>query len=68
VFCAGVGGAPGGLRTAGGRVATVVGRAPLMRDAIADAYRAAERIRFPGMQLRTDIGRSGVPVSAGAVA
>ncbi len=68
VFCAGVGGAPGSLRTAGGRVATVVGLAPRMADAIAEAYRASACIRFPGMQVRGDIGRSGVPAPAGAVA
>lgn len=68
VFCAGVDGAAGRLRTAGGRVVTVVGRAPLMDDAVANAYRAAGYVRFPGMQLRRDIGRSGELAATGAVA
>src|SRR5690606_39894016 len=66
VFCAGVAGEPGDLRTAGGRVLTVVGRGPAMTEALADAYGAAAAIRFPGMRWRSDIGRSVVP--AGAVA
>jgi phosphoribosylamine--glycine ligase len=43
-------GEDGGLVTAGGRVITLVG---LLRD---DVYRAAERVRFEGKQLRADIG------------
>lgn len=59
VFCAGVGGTPAAPRTAGGRVVTVVGRAPTMDEAIAHAYAGAGAIRFPGMQVRSDIGRAG---------
>ena len=46
----------GGLMTAGGRVLTVVGSGSDFRDAIDVAYRAAARIRFDGMQFRSDIG------------
>ena len=47
----------GSLVTAGGRVLTVVGHASGYREAIDVAYRAAECIRFEGVQFRTDIGR-----------
>jgi phosphoribosylamine--glycine ligase len=47
----------GGLMTAGGRVLTVVGSGGSFRGAIDVAYRAAARIRFDGMQFRSDIGR-----------
>ena len=47
----------GELVTAGGRVLTVVGRGGGYREAIDVAYRAAEHIRFEGVQFRTDIGR-----------
>ena len=43
--------------TAGGRVLTIVGRGATHREAIGVAYRAAEQIRFDGMQYRRDIGR-----------
>ena len=46
----------GGLMTGGGRVLTVVGSGSDFRDAIDVAYRAAARIRFDGMQFRSDIG------------
>jgi phosphoribosylamine--glycine ligase len=48
--------------TAGGRVLTVVGRGATYHEAIDIAYRAAARIRFDGMQLRTDIGRKALAV------
>ncbi len=57
----------GDLVTNGGRVLTVVGRGPDVREAAAAAYAAAERIHFPGMQMRRDIGASrliGAGVSA----
>jgi phosphoribosylamine--glycine ligase len=50
----------GGLMTAGGRVLTVVGSGSDFRDAIGVAYRAAARIRFDGMQFRSDIGRKAI--------
>ncbi len=43
------------LVTAGGRVLNVVGRGPDVASARAAAYGAVERIRFKGMQFRTDI-------------
>jgi phosphoribosylamine--glycine ligase len=66
VFCAGVAGDPASLRTAGGRVLSVVGQGPGMDEAIAGAYQAAAHIGFPGMRLRSDIGRSSVPDLVGA--
>jgi phosphoribosylamine--glycine ligase len=57
VFHAGTAKEDGKLITAGGRVLTVVGRGGTYREAIDVAYDAASHISFPGMQLRTDIGR-----------
>jgi phosphoribosylamine--glycine ligase len=60
VFAAGVASDParlGGLRTAGGRVLSLVGRGATVEDAAEQAYEAAGRINFRGMQLRHDIGR-----------
>jgi phosphoribosylamine--glycine ligase len=57
VFHAGTAKEDGKLITAGGRVLTVVGRGTTYREAIDVAYDAASHISFPGMQLRTDIGR-----------
>jgi phosphoribosylamine--glycine ligase len=48
------------LLTAGGRVLTVVGRGATFDIAMATAYQAAGRIRFPGMQFRRDIGRKAI--------
>lgn len=56
VFHAGTARRDGQVVTAGGRVLTVVGRGPTHREAIDVAYRAAEQIRFEGMQFRRDIG------------
>jgi phosphoribosylamine--glycine ligase len=47
--------------TAGGRVLTVVGRAPTFEKAMARAYEAASVISFDGMQYRHDIGKKAVP-------
>ena len=59
VFCAGVAeDAAGQLVVAGGRVLVVGGRGPTFDQALDRAYRAADRIRFAGAQLRRDIGRS----------
>jgi phosphoribosylamine---glycine ligase len=56
VFCAGVTAGPdGGLVTGGGRVLDVTATGPTVADARARAYRAAGRISWPGMYLRTDI-------------
>jgi phosphoribosylamine---glycine ligase len=60
VFHAGTSRRGNEIVTAGGRVLTVVGRGRTHRDAIEIAYRAAEKIRFDGMQLRHDIGRKAI--------
>jgi len=57
VYHAGTASQHGHLVTAGGRVLTVVGASSDFQTAIARAYRGVERIRFDGMQFRTDIGR-----------
>jgi phosphoribosylamine--glycine ligase len=45
-----------GWRTAGGRVLAVLGRGPDLTTARETAERAADRISWPGMQRRLDIG------------
>lgn len=45
----------GALVTAGGRVLNVTGTGPDLAAAREAAYEAADRIRFDGMQMRTDI-------------
>jgi len=56
VFHAGTAkGADGTLRTAGGRVLAVTAWGSTIDSAADRAYRAADRIRFDGMQLRRDI-------------
>lgn len=47
----------GKLLTSGGRVLSIVGQASSLEIALSRAYAACQRIRFPGMQMRTDIGR-----------
>jgi phosphoribosylamine--glycine ligase len=65
VFGAGVARETGGvLRTAGGRVLSVVGRGQDLDQAASTAYEAAERIDFVGKQLRRDIGRGLARVAA----
>ncbi|HET7092890.1 MAG TPA: phosphoribosylamine--glycine ligase, partial [Thermomicrobiales bacterium] len=44
------------LATAGGRVLSVVGEGATLAEARRVAYAGADRIRFPGRQLRRDIG------------
>jgi phosphoribosylamine--glycine ligase len=46
------------LRTAGGRVLSVLGRGPDLTTARAEAYAAAETITFKGKVIRTDIAVS----------
>ncbi|MBL8136490.1 MAG: phosphoribosylamine--glycine ligase [Acidobacteria bacterium] len=53
---AGVAERDGALVVSGGRVLTLVSRAPRYGAAIAAAYDAVRRIHFHGMQFRTDIG------------
>jgi phosphoribosylamine--glycine ligase len=55
LFCAGVGGTPDRLVTAGGRVLAVTGRGPSIEQARAVAYDAVAEISWPGMHHRTDI-------------
>jgi phosphoribosylamine---glycine ligase len=57
VFFAGVKAHDGALVTSGGRVMTVVGKGATFRVAIDRAYSAVSRIRFGGMQYRSDIGQ-----------
>ena len=47
----------GRLLTSGGRVLGVTAVAPTLREALSDAYAAAETIQFDGKYLRRDIGR-----------
>jgi phosphoribosylamine--glycine ligase len=46
------------LRTAGGRVMSVLGRGPDLATARAEAYAAAETVSFKGKTIRTDIAAS----------
>ena len=55
VFHAGTKQADGGVVTNGGRVLTVVARAPTLIQARKRAYANAHRIRFKGAFMRTDI-------------
>ncbi len=56
-FFAGVKASDNALVTAGGRVMTLVARASTYDQAITRAYDAASRVRFDGVQFRSDIGR-----------
>lgn len=49
-----------GLRTAGGRVLGVTASGTTLQAAIDNAYNAADRVQFRGMQMRHDIGRKGL--------
>ena len=60
VFHAGTARCDGGLVTAGGRVLGVQALGPDIRSAVARAYEAVGRIRFDGMQWRSDIGQRAV--------
>ncbi|MEL7060944.1 MAG: phosphoribosylamine--glycine ligase [Acidobacteriota bacterium] len=57
VFHAGTAVRDGKLVVAGGRVLNVCAHGPTLRDALRLAYSAANRVRWPGRQIRTDIGR-----------
>lgn len=48
----------GKFLTSGGRVLGVTAKGPTLEAALNDAYRAAEKIRFDGMQYRRDIGKT----------
>lgn len=56
IYHAGTAWREGQLVTAGGRVLNVTGLGPSLAEAAARAYQAAERIRFPGLHYRRDIG------------
>ncbi len=60
VFHAGTKAGKQGLETAGGRVLGVTASGPDLAEAISRAYGAVAKIRFDGMQFRTDIGRKGL--------
>lgn len=46
----------GVYKTAGGRVLGVTAKSQTLQKALADAYRAVDKIRFEGVHFRTDIG------------
>lgn len=56
IFHAGTAWKNGQLTTAGGRVLGVTGVGVTLREALERAYAAVDRISFPGMQYRRDIG------------
>jgi phosphoribosylamine--glycine ligase len=59
VFHAGTQSSDGGrVLTSGGRVLGVTATAKTLAEAIKTAYSAIERIDFPGIHYRTDIGKS----------
>jgi phosphoribosylamine--glycine ligase len=58
IFHAGTVASGSGYRTNGGRVLTVVGRGPTLSEARATAERAADAIRWPGLQRRHDVATS----------
>jgi phosphoribosylamine--glycine ligase len=69
VFHAGTRGVAGRIETAGGRVLGVTATGATLSAAHARAYAAVERIRFDGMQYRSDIAaRALAPSRAGAPA
>ena len=65
VFHAGTKRSSAGIETAGGRVLGVTAAGPGLAAAIDNAYAAASRISFDGMQFRRDIGRKGLKRHAG---
>jgi len=61
VFHAGTRLEDGRVLTDGGRVLGVTAWADTLSDAMARAYKAVERIHWPGVMYRTDIGAKGLP-------
>jgi phosphoribosylamine--glycine ligase len=55
----------GQLVTSGGRVLVLVGHGHELDDAVAHVYREAEKVKFQGVYLRTDIGQRPAPVLEG---
>jgi|SRR5579871_533558 len=60
VFHAGTRAGNQGIETSGGRVLGVTAGGEDLRSAIAEAYRAVEKIEFAGMHYRKDIGEKGL--------
>jgi phosphoribosylamine--glycine ligase len=60
VFHAGTRAGASGIETSGGRVLGVTAAGDDLPGAIANAYRAVERITFEGMHFRHDIARKGL--------
>lgn len=50
----------GKLATAGGRVLGMVGQGHSLQEAIQAAYAGTDKVTFPGMQFRKDIGKKGL--------
>ncbi|MEP6601519.1 MAG: phosphoribosylamine--glycine ligase [Nitrospirota bacterium] len=48
--------------TSGGRVLGITARGPSLQEAIANTYADVQKVSFPGMHYRSDIGRSNLPV------
>ena len=55
----------GRLVTSGGRVLGVTATAPTLKEALADAYAAAETVEFDGKYMRHDIGRRALAAMEG---
>jgi phosphoribosylamine--glycine ligase len=60
IFHAGTKAGPQGLETAGGRVLGVTASGPDLAAALLNAYTAADKIHFAGMQYRHDIAHKGL--------
>jgi phosphoribosylamine--glycine ligase len=67
VFHAGTARADEQLVTAGGRVLNVGATGPDLATALRTAYSAAAQVRYPGRQMRSDIGRAFVERAAATV-
>jgi phosphoribosylamine--glycine ligase len=64
IFHAGTAKSSDGFTTAGGRVLGVTAAAVTLEQALAKCYGAVEKIQWPGMQYRRDIGRFGATQKA----
>lgn len=53
-------GSPGGFVTSAGRVLGITATGPTLEQALASCYEAIERVSWPGMHYRRDIGLFGV--------
>ncbi|MCB0378004.1 MAG: phosphoribosylamine--glycine ligase [Bdellovibrionales bacterium] len=50
--------------TAGGRVLNAIGRGSHLKEAIERAYDQAKKVSWPGMQLRSDIGKKALKITS----